>query len=732
MNKDLKKLTAKIQKTFGEEMVSLASERKDRDINVHTTGSLMLDLAIGGGDRAGIPEGRIMEIYGPESQGKCLTKDAWISTPQGLKTIERIFEENGTPVETTEKVVPAEIELINKYGEVEKTGGITFNGMKSVLKVTTKTGKELKVTKNHPLLVLGENEKHIWKEANELFVGDLSVGRFNDQIFGTNKTIKTEDEAYFLGALLAHSYVDNSVLIIKHDEQEIVDYLIKHLESIDSEAVKSLNIPEENNEIHLVSKHKIDAYLENVGFPTGNDKFIPQSIMSAPKSIQLSFLSAYFESAVSTDKPQMKVTNTNKELLVQLQLLLNNLGVVAILSEGSNGQFELVIPGKHYLKLLSGLYFKTKEVSANRHDILLGKNGLFDNYLSDEITKFLTIDNYIYDEIVSIKELESEPTFDVCMPETHSFIANGIINHNTTIVLLMIAARQAEEEKRAEEDPSYEKKYCVFVDAEHALDFRLAEEYGVNLDELIYINPETAEEAMDVLDAYIRSGMIAIAAIDSVPALLPSMVEEASYKQQHMAVLARFMSNVIQKITGPTFQHKTTLIFINQVREKVGGFSPHGGTPEITPGGRALKFYSSVRLSIRRGDIIKRDGEQVGHVIKVRTIKNKIATPYKEAVINLVYGKGIDRADELFQIALRADIIKRGGAWYTCVDDNGEILHFGGEEMRTQGKDNMIEHIREIPEFFTYLENIVRGVSVELEDMDEEQMKLVQDEIKGQ
>lgn len=297
----------------------------------------------------------------------------------------------------------------------------------------------------------------------------------------------------------------------------------------------------------------------------------------------------------------------------------------------------------------------------------------------------------------------------------------------TTLCLLMIAARQREEDMKEEEDSNYQKKYCIFVDAEHALDFKLAEEYGVNLNELIYINPETAEQAMDVLDAYIRSGQIGLAVVDSVPAMLPSSVEQSSFEQQHMAVLARFMSGVMQKITGPVFKNKVTLIFINQVREAIGKFSPVG-TPEVTPGGRALKYYASVRMSVRRGDLIKEAGEQIGHSMKIRLVKNKISVPYKEANINLVYGKGIDRADELFQVAKKSGLIKQAGAWYTYIDEEtGEIIAYNGAEMRTQGKETMIEHIRNIPQFFGDLENKIRGIQIEADDMDEKEIAAIRD-----
>lgn len=146
----------------------------------------------------------------------------------------------------------------------------------------------------------------------------------------------------------------------------------------------------------------------------------------------------------------------------------------------------------------------------------------------------------------------------------------------TTMTLLMIAARQQHENQMAAENPDYEKKYCIFLDAEHALDFQLAEEYGVDLTELIYIDPETAEPAFDILDAYIRTGSIALIVVDSVPALLVNSIEQSSYEQQHMGTLARFMSGAMQRIAGPLFANKTTMVFINQIREKIGGYSPTG------------------------------------------------------------------------------------------------------------------------------------------------------------
>lgn len=292
----------------------------------------------------------------------------------------------------------------------------------------------------------------------------------------------------------------------------------------------------------------------------------------------------------------------------------------------------------------------------------------------------------------------------------------------TSVCILAIAARQQEEDYKESVDPSYVKKACVFVDAEHAFDSKLAEEYGVNLDELIYINPDTSERAMDALDLLVRSGDVGLAIVDSVPALVPSSIEESSYEQQHIGTLARFMSGVCQRLTGPLFKTNTTVVFINQVRDKIGGYSPVG-TPETTPGGRALKFSSTLRLSVRRGESIKNGNELVGHQMKIRVVKNKIAAPFKEAAVNLIYGEGIDKADELFQVALKSGLIKQGGAWFSYVTSDGELVNIDGQDIKAQGRDRMIELIRSIPLLYGELEDKIRGVDVEADEMSPEEIE---------
>lgn len=205
------------------------------------------------------------------------------------------------------------------------------------------------------------------------------------------------------------------------------------------------------------------------------------------------------------------------------------------------------------------------------------------------------------------------------------------------------------------------------------------------------------------------------------PALVPSQMEESSYEQQFMALNARFMSGVCQRMTGPLYRTGTTLVFINQIREQIGKWSPTG-IAEGTPGGRSLKYYSTIRMSVRRGESLKQGSDIVGHSMKFKIIKNKIAAPYKEAAVNLIYGEGIDKADELFQVALKAGLIKQGGAWFSYIDEEtGEIREIDDVQIRSQGRDRMLEMIRTIPQLYGELEDLLRGVDVEADEISDEE-----------
>ena len=235
---------------------------------------------------------------------------------------------------------------------------------------------------------------------------------------------------------------------------------------------------------------------------------------------------------------------------------------------------------------------------------------------------------------------------------------------------------------------------CAFIDAEHALDIQYAQKLGVNLQELLISQPDTGEQALEIVDALVRSGSIDLIVIDSVAALTPKAELEGEMGDSLPGLQARLMSQALRKLTGTIKKTNTMVIFINQIRMKIGVMF---GNPETTTGGNALKFYASVRLDIRRTGNIKKGEEIIGSETKVKVVKNKVSPPFKTAEFDILYGEGISREGEIIDMGVEARVLEKSGAWYAY---NGEKIG--------QGKDNAREYLRENPEVKREIENKVR------------------------
>ena len=235
---------------------------------------------------------------------------------------------------------------------------------------------------------------------------------------------------------------------------------------------------------------------------------------------------------------------------------------------------------------------------------------------------------------------------------------------------------------------------AAFIDAEHALDPVYSKNLGVDVENLIVSQPDTGEQALEIAEALIRSGALDIIVVDSVAALVPKAEIDGDMGDSHIGLQARLMSQALRKLAGAVNKSKTVIVFINQLREKVGVMF---GNPETTPGGRALKYYASVRLDIRKIENIKQDGEVVGNRARVKVVKNKVAPPFKEAEFDIIYGKGISKSGNILDMAVNLDIVEKSGSWFSY---NGERLG--------QGRENVKAYFEQNPELMYEVEKKVK------------------------
>ena len=235
---------------------------------------------------------------------------------------------------------------------------------------------------------------------------------------------------------------------------------------------------------------------------------------------------------------------------------------------------------------------------------------------------------------------------------------------------------------------------AAFIDAEHALDPVYAKKLGVDIDNLIVSQPDTGEQALEITESLVRSGALDVIVVDSVAALVPKAEIDGDMGDSHMGLQARLMSQALRKLAGALNKSKTVLIFINQLREKIGVMF---GNPETTTGGRALKFYASVRMDIRKIENIKQDGEVKGNRVRVKIVKNKVAPPFREAEFDIVYGQGISKEGNILDMAVNLDIIEKAGSWFSY---NGERIG--------QGRENVKKYLKENPDVLDEVEKKVR------------------------
>jgi recombination protein RecA len=614
---------SQIEKQFGKGSMMKMSDEELKMVDAISTGSLSIDLALGIG---GIPRGRITELYGPESSGKCLTADTYVWTDKGLETIAEIFERAGQKASCATRITDIEdknIFAFNEYGQKEKIQALTHNGCRPVYTLTCDSGRRLRMTANHPVRVMDANGVIVWRRCAKIQSGDrvLTGG------FGVSEHVEGEIDplsAELTGKMVADGALGNHNRVAY--TKTYADERARYFELIEcfagQETVASAKIYQDKD-IHINSPALRKRFYSELGldYVSSKHKTVPEGIRKSGRLSQQAFLLGLFDGDCHFSKSGFEWVTASNQLAGEVQIMLTGLGIGSTIQEKiveETPYWRLFISGADALHLADTLNFQSqrrltqiqalREASGDKRarcersvphlyslleslqnhigsdgeitDILFDvKRGLCDTsierlkkvvswarqqYLSSTAQAlinyfdFLIDSNYIFETVTSNQITSEEPTFDICVPGSHSFLANGIVSHNTTLVYHLIAECQKAGGR------------AVFIDAEHALDPGYAGNIGVNVDDLYVAQPMSGEEALELADIMARSGAVDLIAVDSVAALTPKAELDGVMGQSTIGLQARMMSQAMRKIAGNLNKTDTALIFTNQIREKVG------------------------------------------------------------------------------------------------------------------------------------------------------------------
>lgn len=616
-DKALETALAQIERQFGKGTIMRLGDDNRPPIESIPTGSISLDVALGIG---GIPRGRIVEIYGPESSGKCLTADTYVWTDRGLETVAEVFGRAGLPLSSTSRVTDVrdrDIRVVNEKGELEQVAALTHNGRQPVVRITVASGRQVTVTRNHPLRVMNDDGFIVWREAGQLREGDVLVSAAFGAVQAASGGGLSEDEAVLLGYLTAAGSLDPAghVRFTTTDIETGAEFAALAEWLLDTTVTA---VPGDGQVAYVLSDPAARHTLaERYGVDYAAAARIPQCVRTAGDKMQRAFLAALYTAAGWTDtSAAVGLRTASAPLAREVQYLLYGLGIPADLDRShGNGQHPWAVtispaaaprfhtevgfrtaqqspqtglheptPQVEAIPNLTGLIHALRDSIGDRAESTddpfpAASGGAYDrdqvrrvidwakrrtdeapataNAILGYLTQ-LTDARYTYEPITAVEDAGQQPTFDLMVPRTHSFLANGILSHNTTVALHAVANAQ-----RA-------GGIAAFIDAEHALDPSYAEKIGVNIDDLLLSQPDTGEQALEIVDMLVRSGAISIIVIDSVAALVPRAEIEGEMGDSHVGLQARLMSQALRKIAGALNQTKTTAIFINQLREKVG------------------------------------------------------------------------------------------------------------------------------------------------------------------
>ncbi len=729
---------AAIKTKFGDDAIMKLGEKPRVDVNAISTGSIGLDAALGVG---GLPRGRIVEIFGPESSGKCISRNSIVFSEHGMLPIDAFGKLAIPGFQKQRTYVYAE----HCY---EQTSHFYNQGLKSTIRVETRNGFVIEGTPNHRIRVITREGHYLFRRLDEIqpddyvaiqrgqnyFGSGINLSGFSYAVHPQNKkgkkfvppVVMTTDLALLMGYLVgdgtttATGLNKNNIQLTVADTETKREFEKLCMRLFNEKPKVTRDKRTRGVSRFIIHNAKARAFLAyaGLGWHDAGTKEIPLSVLCAPKNIVSVFLSALFECDGCFSGGTIEYCTKSPRLAEQIHIALLNYGIVSkkkrrtvdkaayfylyIEGQGDKKQFleHIGFRSKRKNKLLRiDVLRKRKYLSKTTVDTIpylnARLNGFFDmfsrtvrktnradwdivydylpaprgkncNISYDRLRKILkhfaeghnlpeyqyfeqleTL-HFFFDKITRTEKATSH-VVDFTVPKGSTFFANGFVNHNTTLSLHVVAEAQ--------------KKggICAFIDAEHAMDPEYSKKIGVKIDELLISQPDTGEQALEIVESLVRSGKIDVIVIDSVAALTPKDEIEGDMGQSHVGKQARLMSQALRKLTAIVARSKTIIIFINQIRMQIGIMF---GNPETTPGGKALKFYTSVRLDIRRIAQIKKGDEVMGGRIRVKVVKNKVAAPFKQTEFDLMYNEGISREGELIALGEKLGLVKKSGTSY--------------------------------------------------------------------
>ncbi|MBA2319176.1 MAG: intein-containing recombinase RecA [Euzebyales bacterium] len=565
-----------IEKNYGKGAIMRLGEDDRPKIAAIPTGALSLDVALGVG---GLPRGRVTEIYGPESSGKCLVAGTYIWTDRGLETVEELFARVDQPASCASRVTDVAaygVRLVNEEAGLEPMAAVTHNHRRTVRRVELESGRHVTATLGHPLRVRNERGRIVWRKVENLREGDALVSALfgADEAAGGDGDGLSEDEAVLLGYLVAERSLGparpSGIGFTDAHDPDVLDEYTSLLESVlGLSADQVVTYADKDHRVHNAARRR-PAEEYGLDHVESADKDIPHRVRCGGAKIQRAFLSALFEGdGWIQEGPEIGLTSASRTLVEQTQLLLYGLGIPASLRTRHHDELDR---DHHALRISAGAVSRflelvgfrserrARQVATHLRDVESTTRAEHPPHLRGplvdqlhELARPLT-----FERITAIVEEDPQPTFDVVVPGTHSFLANGMLSHNTTVALHCIAEAQMA------------GGIAAFIDAEHALDPTYAAALGVDTDALLVSQPDTGEQALEITDMLVRSGAVDIVVIDSVAALTPRAEIEGEMGDSHVGLQARLMSQALRKLAGNLNRSRTSAVFINQLREKIG------------------------------------------------------------------------------------------------------------------------------------------------------------------